>query len=58
MADLIYLALDWRASAFSPAPRASLSGCESGMFDIILGLAVSAGIFGFLLLALIRPGRF
>ncbi|OWJ69452.1 potassium-transporting ATPase subunit F [Haematobacter massiliensis] len=28
------------------------------MFDIILGLAVSAGIFGFLLLALIRPGRF
>ncbi|OWJ77825.1 potassium-transporting ATPase subunit F [Haematobacter missouriensis] len=28
------------------------------MFDLILGLAVAAGIFCFLLLALLRPGRF
>lgn len=27
-------------------------------FDIVLGLAVSAGIFGFSVLALIRPNRF
>ncbi|OJY28378.1 potassium-transporting ATPase subunit F [uncultured Gemmobacter sp.] len=28
------------------------------MFDIILGLAAAVGVFGFLVLALIRPGRF
>ncbi|WP_442773219.1 K(+)-transporting ATPase subunit F [Paenirhodobacter enshiensis] len=28
------------------------------MFDIILGLAVAAGVFGFLILALLRPDRF
>ncbi|KRW94763.1 K(+)-transporting ATPase subunit F [Paracoccus sp. MKU1] len=28
------------------------------MFDLILGLAVSAGIFVFLILALLRPDRF
>ncbi|MBD9527558.1 K(+)-transporting ATPase subunit F [Paracoccus sp. PAR01] len=28
------------------------------MFDLILGLATAAGIFGFLVLALLRPDRF
>ncbi|RNF32858.1 K(+)-transporting ATPase subunit F [Paracoccus methylarcula] len=28
------------------------------MLDLILGLAVAAGIFVFLILALTRPGRF
>jgi K+-transporting ATPase KdpF subunit len=28
------------------------------MFDIILGLAVAAGLFGFLIVALIQPGKF
>ncbi|WP_409567764.1 K(+)-transporting ATPase subunit F [Paracoccus sp. (in: a-proteobacteria)] len=28
------------------------------MFDLVLGLAVSAGIFTYLILALLRPDRF
>ncbi|WP_206363652.1 K(+)-transporting ATPase subunit F [Sinirhodobacter huangdaonensis] len=39
-------------------PCASSTGCEGGMFDIILGLAVATGVFGFLILALLRPDRF
>lgn len=27
-------------------------------FDIILGLAVAAGVLGFLIVALVQPGRF
>ncbi len=27
------------------------------MFDLVIGLAVAAGIFGFLIVALIRPDR-
>ena len=27
-------------------------------FDIVIGLAVAAGIFGFLIVALVRPGKF
>jgi K+-transporting ATPase KdpF subunit len=31
---------------------------KAQMFDIILGLVVATGIFGFLILALWRPGQF
>jgi K+-transporting ATPase KdpF subunit len=31
---------------------------RQAMFDIILGLATAAGVFGYLILALLRPGRF
>ncbi|MGO4853037.1 hypothetical protein [Phaeovulum sp. W22_SRMD_FR3] len=48
----------WRALACLPLLCASSTGCEGQMFDIILGLAVAAGMFGFLILALARPGRF
>jgi K+-transporting ATPase KdpF subunit len=35
------------------------SGCEVGaMFDLILGLAVAAGLFVYLGAALLRPDRF
>jgi K+-transporting ATPase KdpF subunit len=35
------------------------SGCEGGtMFDLILGLAVAAGLFVYLGAALLRPDRF
>jgi K+-transporting ATPase KdpF subunit len=27
-------------------------------FDILIGLAIAAGIFGFLVVALVRPGKF
>ncbi|MCQ0969897.1 K(+)-transporting ATPase subunit F [Paracoccus sp. TK19116] len=31
---------------------------EDPVFDLILGLAVAAGLLGYLLLALMRPDRF
>lgn len=50
------------ASLFSrPSPSASVlpTGCEEGtMFDLILGLAVAAGLFVYLGAALLRPDRF
>jgi K+-transporting ATPase KdpF subunit len=30
----------------------------NAMFDLILGLAVAAGLFAYLCAALLRPGRF
>ncbi|MGV8987757.1 MAG: potassium-transporting ATPase subunit F [Cypionkella sp.] len=36
----------------------SLTVCEDPMFDLILGLAVAAGLFVYLGLALIAPHRF
>lgn|GEM_PF-6309494 len=42
----------------SPSPSASVppTGCEEGtMFDLILGLAVAAGLFVYLGAALLRP---
>jgi K+-transporting ATPase KdpF subunit len=44
-----------------PSPWASAppNGCEGAdMFDLILGLAVAAGLFVYLGLALLRPDRF
>jgi K+-transporting ATPase KdpF subunit len=38
-------------------PCALRKGCEH-MFDLVLGLAVAVGIFGFLVVALIQPGKF
>jgi K+-transporting ATPase KdpF subunit len=35
-----------------------LAACEDTMFDIILGLAVAAGLFIYLGAALIAPERF
>jgi K+-transporting ATPase KdpF subunit len=35
-----------------------LNGCEDGMIDIVLGSVTAAGLFGYLMLALLRPGRF
>ncbi|WP_328838893.1 K(+)-transporting ATPase subunit F [Methylobrevis albus] len=50
------------ASPFSWPSRSrhvSPSGCEGGaMFDLILGLAVAAGLFVYLGAALLRPDRF
>ncbi|WP_268952708.1 K(+)-transporting ATPase subunit F [Phaeovulum veldkampii] len=43
-----------------PAPPASAPsiGCEGGaIFDLILGLAVEAGLFVYLGAALLRPDR-
>jgi K+-transporting ATPase KdpF subunit len=35
------------------------NGCEGGtMFDLILGLTVAAGLFVYLVAALLRPDRF
>jgi K+-transporting ATPase KdpF subunit len=31
---------------------------RAAMFDLILGLAVAAGLFGYLGIALLRPDRF
>ncbi|MBK5945720.1 potassium-transporting ATPase subunit F [Rhodobacter veldkampii DSM 11550] len=49
------------ASKFlQPAPPASAPsiGCEGGaIFDLILGLAVEAGLFVYLGAALLRPDR-
>jgi K+-transporting ATPase KdpF subunit len=40
-----------------PLPSAPQNGCKP-MFDLVLGLAVAVGIFGFLVVALIQPGKF
>jgi K+-transporting ATPase KdpF subunit len=37
---------------------ASFNVCEGTMFDLILGLAVAAGLFVYLGLALIAPEKF
>ena len=44
-----------------PSPSASVppNGCEGDtMFDLILALAVAAGLFAYLGAALLWPGRF
>ncbi|WP_230383177.1 MULTISPECIES: K(+)-transporting ATPase subunit F [Paracoccus] len=46
-------------SRLSPSASVPPSGCEGGiMFDLIVGLAVAAGLFVYLGAALLRPDRF
>ncbi|WCR01055.1 K(+)-transporting ATPase subunit F (plasmid) [Paracoccus aestuarii] len=39
-------------------PRADAPVTEGQMFDLILGLAVAAGLLGYLVVALMHPDRF
>lgn len=58
MPDLFYLSFGLAGFALAALAVRAIDRMWFMTFDIVLGLAVSAGIFGFSVLALIRPNRF